>query len=221
MSNVSTFNPIAGTAAPADEVLEQFVQATEDMPVELRMSDGVLEVQKNVAFCHQDKWRPTYCMGIGTRPEGAGKNKYTYMCNICGSKWTQIRPEYLDSTSNPMISASKRAMTEGDSVRSDGYRCKDCGLKKNPDMAVAAGEASCSCGPKKARKAAATDVEGAPDTLNMPPLQATVRATFASEFVSSVSSGPSHSDDLLPSSKLQIDKDDLLGKLQTLSKMRR
>eukprot|EP00966_Prymnesium_polylepis_P134830 3116031-Prymnesium_polylepis.1 len=64
-----------------------------DLPVELRMNqEGQVSINKNVAFCNQAGWKPSGCLGVGDKPKGAGGRKYSYQCNMCGCKWTQIRP---------------------------------------------------------------------------------------------------------------------------------
>lgn len=104
--------------------------------------------------CHQPPWQ-FGCAGMGQPKSGADDKgaRYCYVCE-CGRKWNQLRPEKIGADGNPHIRESKRAITDADQVRCNGYSCKICNLKLNKTRAMELGQFHCVCS-KEARKMAA------------------------------------------------------------------
>lgn len=101
--------------------------------------------QKHVVSCHQPPWKLGCSNGIGENRGGADKHgrRYCYKCTSCGDKWNQTRPDLLSAGEDPVVRTSNRCTTVSDKRRSNGYKCRVCGGKKN--AAAAQGRLLCSC----------------------------------------------------------------------------
>ena len=123
----------------------------EDATQDAMMSKAITQttvgdmIQKHVVSCHQPPWKHGCLYGIGENRGGADKHgrRYCYECTSCGSKWNQTRPELLSKGEDPIVRKSNRCTNVSDKRRSNGYKCRDCGGKKNP--AQSAGMLTCSC----------------------------------------------------------------------------
>ena len=106
--------------------------------------------KKHTVSCHQPPWKLGCSHGIGENRGGADKHgrRYCYECTSCGDKWNQKRPDLLSAGEDPLVRTSNRCTNVSDNRRSNGYKCRKCGGKKN--AAAAQGRLLCSC-PRKTK----------------------------------------------------------------------
>lgn len=93
------------------------------------------------------------CPGVGRSKGGANRDgtRYCYQCYTCGLSWNQTRATLLSPGQDPQVKLNcKRALISEASVRSNGYACRACGLKKNMNYASSP-EMVCACPRKKKR----------------------------------------------------------------------
>ena len=134
-----------------DELLSHAIaQQTVQLPMQLKLDGkGNVGVCKNVAFCDQGQWKSGCVGGVG-EIRGSNDTRYKYECGSCHEWWDQIRPDKLMPNQDPCIRLLQ-APSQDKNKRSSGYRCGKCSLKKDPQMAAAAGETDwCGC-PKSAK----------------------------------------------------------------------
>lgn len=107
--------------------------------------------KKHTVSCHQPPWKVGCSHGIGQNRGGADKHgrRYCYECTSCGSKWNQTRPELLYAGEDANVRESNRCTNVSDKRRSNGYKCRVCGGKKNA-AAHATGTLLCAC-PRKTK----------------------------------------------------------------------
>tara|TARA_B110001450_G_scaffold251959_2_gene272855 strand:- start:2558 stop:3325 length:768 start_codon:yes stop_codon:yes gene_type:complete len=114
-------------------------------------SRTVVTIQKHVVSCHQPPWKLGCSHGIAENRGGADKHgrRYCYKCTSCGDMWNQTRPDLLSAGEDPVVRTSNRCTSVSEKRRSNGYKCRVCGGKKN---AVAAQGTThlCAC-PRKTK----------------------------------------------------------------------
>ena len=79
---------------------------------------------------------------------GKGK-RYTFCCNTCSTKWSQLKPDLVGPNGDRQLSASSKAIHLTDKRRSNGYRCNirnvGCGRMLNKKLASLHDEEPCIC----------------------------------------------------------------------------